>query len=39
MKTLTATPDPQRPRNAATWTSANITTATTGGWIALNRKT
>lgn len=40
MKTLVGTPDPQHPRNAATWTNSTGTTATGGNvrvdWSAVN---
>jgi hypothetical protein len=42
VKTLTGTPDPQRPRNAATWTAGTSTTASAANarvdWITINRK-
>ncbi len=37
MKTLTATPEPP-PRNERPWTNTTTSTATTGGWIVLDRK-
>lgn len=38
-RTLVATPDPERPRNERPWASTTTTgTATTSGWIVLNRK-
>lgn len=42
MKTLVGTPDPERPRNAATWTNGTGTTASAANvrvdWIGINRQ-